>query len=237
MHCDSSPADTKDHLIPRSWYPDSTPPNLTKWTFPSCNRCNNEFSRVEDELLFVFGMCMEPEDARAAGIPDRVLRAIDSDAGRTPRDREARSARRKRVQESITHTASPPTEAILPGFGVQPGKEYPFYSAIQIPVDSIGKVVRKLAKGLTFLQDGVRIPQSYQIIWLPAEALGEELAAVFDEHAADFERGPGIVLRRASASEDPARCVMWIELWGKLRLFVAVDADASHGAPDGWNSA
>jgi hypothetical protein len=41
VHCLQDPVElTWDHVLPVSWYPTTTPPNLEKWQIPSCWPCN-----------------------------------------------------------------------------------------------------------------------------------------------------------------------------------------------------
>ena len=109
IHCIARKADTVDHLIPRAWYPETTPPNFEKWNFPFCEPCNRQYSKLENRLLFQLGICLPPEDALAAGIAERVLRSVDSHFGRNPKDRQARAARRASAQRKIIFTDKPPT--------------------------------------------------------------------------------------------------------------------------------
>jgi hypothetical protein len=51
---------TKDHVFPGSWYPDTTPDAVRRWTAPSCERCNGYFGHLEKELLVFFACCIDP---------------------------------------------------------------------------------------------------------------------------------------------------------------------------------
>src|SRR4030065_14138 len=42
---------TMDHVFPKSWYLKSVPKNIEKWKVPSCARCNNIYSKLEEKLL------------------------------------------------------------------------------------------------------------------------------------------------------------------------------------------
>ena len=48
-YCDSP---TSDHVFPKSWYPDTTPQNMEKWQIPSCENCNTEYSKIENESKY-----------------------------------------------------------------------------------------------------------------------------------------------------------------------------------------
>src|SRR5437868_14538801 len=77
IHCRKVMAEkTKDHVFPSSWYPDSTPANVQRWTVPSCARCNKDFGAMEEILLVRFGLCVDPRKQAALGIDKKVKRAF-----------------------------------------------------------------------------------------------------------------------------------------------------------------
>ena len=89
VHCLKNVEDlTRDHVFPKAWYPANTPQNLERWTIPSCRKCNEEYGRLEEDLLFRLGMCLDPEDAKSSGIADKVLRAIDPECATTPKEKQ-----------------------------------------------------------------------------------------------------------------------------------------------------
>ena len=67
---------TKDHVFPSSWYPDTTPSGLERWTVPSCARCNGESGRLEKDLLVFFACCIDPTKPATRGLYQRVRRTI-----------------------------------------------------------------------------------------------------------------------------------------------------------------
>ena len=64
------------HVFPSSWYPDTTPKGLERWTAPSCGRCNGEFGRLEKDLLVFFACCMDPTKPATKGLYQRVRRTM-----------------------------------------------------------------------------------------------------------------------------------------------------------------
>ena len=67
---------TSDHVFPRSWYPETTLACLEKWQIPSCQRCNEEYSKIEADLLQRIGMCVSPESDEAKGIANKALQPV-----------------------------------------------------------------------------------------------------------------------------------------------------------------
>jgi 5-methylcytosine-specific restriction endonuclease McrA len=59
---------TKDHVFPSSWYPETTPANIQRWTVPSCAECNGKFGEMEKELFIRAVICVGPVKGEAAGL-------------------------------------------------------------------------------------------------------------------------------------------------------------------------
>jgi 5-methylcytosine-specific restriction endonuclease McrA len=80
VHClRETDATTKDHVFPSSWYPDSTPETVQRWTVPSCTDCNTFLGKLETDLLVRLALCLEPASASAAGISSKALRSLGLD--------------------------------------------------------------------------------------------------------------------------------------------------------------
>jgi hypothetical protein len=57
VHCGNELADeTRDHVFPASWYPSTTPPEVQRWTVPSCTKCNGGLGKMERELFIRLAM-------------------------------------------------------------------------------------------------------------------------------------------------------------------------------------
>ena len=89
VHCltDNVPRNW-DHVFPKSWYPDTTPHNISKWVIPSCCKCNREYGELEQDLLMRLACCVDPKAAATSGIYQKVLRSMD--ARYAPSQKEAR---------------------------------------------------------------------------------------------------------------------------------------------------
>jgi hypothetical protein len=234
VHCLASSADTDDHLIPRAWYPDSTPPDIEKWAFPSCASCNGEYSRIEERLLFAFGMCLDPDDALSAGIPARVMRSVNPAAGRTHRDVRARAVRRVKAQREVTFSKQVPAAGVFPNFGPLPGTVYEEYATVSLSVADLSRMVRKFAKGLAYIQNRVLIGDAYIIEYCPYEEHSDPwVEHVFSRFGANLSRGPGTVIHRAAAHEDPRQSLMRIELWGRFKVYAIVTRREAPGRTEG----
>jgi hypothetical protein len=65
-----------DHVFPRSWYPDSTPAKVQRWTAPSCGKCNRDSGTKETELFVRMAFCVDPRKPGADGLAKQALRAV-----------------------------------------------------------------------------------------------------------------------------------------------------------------
>ncbi len=222
VHC-LDPATTDDHLIPDSWYPDSTPANQERWTVPSCRSCNTKYGRLEQDLLFPLALGMDPGDPRSQGLSDRVLRSMNPAAGVGDRDIRHRRARLRKFGSRVRTTADPPSEGVLLGFGIQPDSVYSEFSALPFPHESFRLFVRKVAKGLTYLCEKRVVTDGHRIKFTYYEGDGwPAVNEMIDRYGVVLDRGPGIVLRRASVPGQPIQSIARVELWGRLRWITTI---------------
>lgn len=227
--CGVAKSDTADHLIPQSWYPESTPTDLEKWKYPACRKCNATYSKIEDRLRFALGMCLDAADSLAQGIPEGVLRSVNPAAGRDDRDRRHRERRHARAQREISVSAAAPTEGVFPGFGELDGVEYDKYATITISVRDLGAMVFKFVHGLAYVLHGAYFKPGYVIRWCP---VGEEQIDNTRELMSigtELRRGDAVIIRRAPAAEDPRTALVLVELWGRFRVIASAFRDAADG--------
>ena len=86
---------TKDHVFPSSWYPDSTPANVQRWTAPSCKPCNKKFGVMEEDLLIRLSLCVDPRKQAALGVSKNALRAFGIGvSGLSEKERRIREAKK-----------------------------------------------------------------------------------------------------------------------------------------------
>jgi hypothetical protein len=220
VHCLREAERTWDHLFPVSWYPDSTPDNLERWKFPSCLECNGSYGRLEDDLLLRFGLCVDPATAEASGISERVRRSFDPSAARDDSDRAAREARLRKVVAEIEFAKSIPFQAenVLPGFGPRYGAEP---TPITLDRRDIHRYCEKVARGLTYLRQGLFL-DSPVFDFFEDPGRGEVMEQLLVRFGEQFDRGPGVQVRYAPASDRPLTSLWSIVLWGTFRVWGAV---------------
>jgi hypothetical protein len=124
---------TKDHVFPSSWYPDSTPPTVQRWTAPSCERCNGEFGEMEKELFVRLALCVDPRKPAAQGLSERAVRSFGVDVqGISEEERRHREALRDKIRGEMKPYTPDIEPHILPGLGPHP--ELPAGEQIRIDI-------------------------------------------------------------------------------------------------------
>jgi hypothetical protein len=100
IHCREPLTETtKDHVFPRSWYPDTTPDDVQRWTAPSCESCNGHFRELEKELVVFLACCINPTKSAAQGCYERVRRTMGIGVeGLSEEEKRHREARRRKLR-------------------------------------------------------------------------------------------------------------------------------------------
>ncbi len=214
---------TWDHIIPVSWYPDSTPQNMAKWKIPSCCDCNNTYGRLEEDLLWRLGLCVDSRNALASGIPERVKRSIYPKFAKDPREKRVRQKKIERIVQQIELTPMLPDGGIFPNFGPKDGIKYIGYPIVRISEQDMTRFGIKLVRGVTYQLDRRFIEDDYEIeVYFPDDSQFEQVLQIVGKYLETHERGPGVRIRRAVPVEDPKRAIFEFRIWGQLRIAAIV---------------
>ena len=221
IHCRSLMArPTKDHVFPSSWYPDSTPSNIQRWTAPSCERCNKHFGSIEENLLVRLAMCVDPRKQAASGVWEKARRALGIGVtGLSESEKRIRKARKDAIlREAKTYDKS--DEAyVIPGLGPHTGFPNAPQIGIQISAHDVHEVAKKILRGCEFwLSDGRIVEPPYEL-------------EVFSETPKELEPhlkfgqdylGPGCRIRRAVPLDDSGAAIYEIVVWDSWKLFFSI---------------
>ena len=171
---------------------------------------------------------MGSNELAAAGIPDKALRSIRPQHAKSDRDKRARAAARAKIQAEVTVLDEPPRDGVFPNFGPQPGVNYPKYLTVPVPKDGLVTFGRKIVRGLTYLLESTLIPDDDSIsIHFVEDRRCAELRAQVRAGGTTFHRGPGIVVERAVAADDSSKSLWHITIFGRLKIWAAVNAEAN----------
>lgn len=209
-----------DHVMPLSWYPDTTPANLERWKIPSCVPCNSDHGRNEEDLLLRLMMCFGNDDARAAGIPQRIIRSMNPSHATSARDRRARLARFRAVgRDMIRGSARSGGESIIPNFGRE--ESGASETRIMVSGEWLGKLAEKIVRGFVYLQRQELIRDDHRIEWF----LLEDNSGAYEimRAATVYSVGPGIIVRYLHTGESAVASAFIIEIWNRLKLYATVN--------------
>ena len=213
---------TKDHVFPSSWYPDSTPPNVQRWTVPSCERCNKEFGAMEESLLLRFALCVDPQRPGYSGILLKVKRAFGIGVtGLSESEKCIRKALRGEVLGKAKLYDKSAEAYVLPGLGPHAGFPSELQIQIEIPVKAVHSVAKKILRGCEYwLADGRIIEPPCELeVFTPREAPEELLRHM--PSGPDY-LGPGCRIRRAVPVDEPKVAIYEIMIWERLKLFFSI---------------
>jgi hypothetical protein len=216
---------TKDHVFPSSWYPDTTPKGLERWTAPSCGRCNGELGALEEELLVFFACCIDPTKPAARGLYARVRRTMGLGVeGLTPQEKAHREARRRKLLRESEPYSPDILSHVIPGLG--PHREAPesLQRQLTIEVETVHAVIQKIVRGCEYWFAGGRIVEPpYEItIMFPSETpeLVNRVMAAFA--FGPVHLGPGLRIRRGSAHDEPLSALYELVIWETMTVYASI---------------
>ncbi len=214
---------TNDHVFPESWYPSTARRDLPKWQIPTCGRCNSRYGRLEEELLLLLGLCIDPHLAETAGIVPRVLRSINPVHARNLRDAQLRLARQEKLRRRVVQGTDIPTKAIFPGLGERWSRPADKQVAVTVPAKSFRRLTEKIVRGIYYLHDGQFIEPPFAIEhYVLTDTGAAPLTDLLRDYGQDFAHEPGLLVRRAVAVEDATSGVFSIEIWKTFKLYAVV---------------
>lgn len=224
VHCltDNVPRNW-DHVFPKSWYPDTTPTNISKWVIPSCYKCNKEYGEIEQDLLMRLACCVDPKTAAASGIYKKVLRSMDARYAPNQKEARIRIARRNKLLAEMLHGDQIPEDGAYPGLGERWGRPKGAQVAMMITASSFHRLTEKIVRGIFFIEYSQYIEPPHSINFYALEDDGaSEIIEMLTHFGKEYARGPGILINCAVTPEDGVSAIISIEVWGSFRMYAAV---------------
>jgi hypothetical protein len=216
---------TKDHVFPSSWYPDSTPPTVQRWTAPSCERCNGEFGEMEKELFVRLALCVDPRKPAAQGLSERAVRSFGVDVqGISEEERRHREALRDKIRGEMKPYTPDIEPHILPGLGPHPELPAGEQIRIDIPGDLVHAVAKKIVRGCEYWLANGRIiepPCEIEVLVVHQEDVPDILAQALAE-SGSVPLGPGLRIQRFVPQDDPSVAVYKLVIWDSLTLHFSI---------------
>jgi len=228
---------TWDHVLPVSWYPDSTPDDTEKWKVPACRECNENLGRIEEDLLLRLGLCLEPDSISSLGISHKALRAVSPHYAKNERDRRIRERKRKKLLGEVVHFEEAPEEGLLPHFGPLPWLKYDGYHAVLIPQENLKSYTEKLVRGMALILDERLLDDEYEIdLHIIREDDDRKALELFEGRSSLYHRGLGFIVRRM-VREDEKAWMYAFEIWGRLKFYAVVHPGDLHRLKEQFGAA
>ena len=169
------------------------------------------------------GLCIDPHAFAAAGIVPKVLRSLDPNLARSPRDRRARESKRRQLLDEALEGSNIDPTTTYPGLGERWGRSPADQHAIKLPRKSIDRLFEKIVRGLTYVETGRFIEATHTVGIYPLDpGDASPFTKVLDLHGRVHARGPGIVVRKAVAQDDGLSAIYEVDIWGVFRAYAAV---------------
>jgi len=229
IHCreklDKKSKKTADHVFPSSWYPDSTPSSIQRWTAPSCGKCNCESGEKEKQLLIRLALCINPQKPEVQGLSKRALASLG--VGVTGLDEDEtriRKALKDEVFKDAQIYAGNVRENIVPGLGPHPETPDEQQYEIGISADDFTDVAKKIVRGFEWWLGNGRIiepPLEIEVLTIPAQNLPSEVARLISFFSS-VHLGPGLRLRRGAAQDGSGAVLYEIIVWDTIPLYCAI---------------
>lgn len=215
---------TEDHIFPDSWYPESTPSNLEKWTAPSCDTCNKKLGSAEEELFYRLAVCLDENDIAARGLSRKVLNKFLT----FTEDRRKFGRQMKLIKDTINnfipYLYEEGNDKVLKGSTPKEGIRSRLM--IRIPNDKLLIVGEKIIRGLEYKLRNRLIEQDRKIdIFVPHanNKNHDELIANWENLIITEEecvtRGPGFIVKYGASPFDENWVIYNIKIWDHIDIW------------------
>ena len=189
---------TKDHLFPEGCFPKPLPSNLPP-RLPACEQCNDGLSKDEELFRALVASGMAYESKAGFRVWTEKIRP----------DLKGRRAGLKTLLQSLTKVAPVISES---------GEFLGLIPILESDPEPVNRVLRKIAKGLYFLETGQILPSDIKILVGYDEGKPERFVSPpLDEAikgAIVVELGDGVVTYwRNTIKDDPASSLTWLEFY------------------------
>lgn len=226
IHCRNPLTEaTKDHVFPSSWYPDTTPDEVQRWTAPSCAICNGHFGELEKKLLVLLAYCINPTLPAAQGLYERARRTMGIQVeGLSEEEKGHREALRHKLLSEVRPYSPDIQPHIIPGLGPHPEAPVSSQMQLMIKAEDIYAVVKKIVRGCEYWLSGGRIVEPpYDIeVFFPIET-PEDVSKLMAAFAlGPVFLGPGLRIRRGAAQDDPLSVLYELVIWDTLTAYASI---------------
>ncbi len=219
---------TEDHIFPESWYPDSTPQNVEKWTSPACFSCNNKLGKIEEETYKKLALSLSGNDTATSGVSEKVSRLYNPSLAKDERDKGRKESNIRNIIPDLMYTDEMPKN-IMKNCGPKVNDFGKKLLLVHVPKELLDPFAEKLVRGLEFKFRNKLIDQSikkiekiYSIVGIENIASSEiqKLNNILNTNGIKIDRGPGFIVRYAIDIYDTS--LYHVIIWGKIEIWCSV---------------
>jgi hypothetical protein len=210
---------TDDHLFPKSWYPENTSPKTQRITIPSCDKCNKEYGKIEEELKTRMGLATNPENEGSQGILTSVKKSMDGAKGRNEKDSKIRAFKKAKMAKDLFEVDEKENKGVFPSLDPPKYNQGEKRAAVPVDAEMIDKFGKKLVKGIIYHESKQYVENPYTIkVMVMKESADNPVDKVLEQQGKTYDFGPGLSVRKAGINDDPIGSVFEITIWQQFRL-------------------
>lgn len=229
VHCLKEAKKTKDHVFPKSWYPNDTPGEIQRPTVPSCARCNHELGALESDLFIRLAMCTDPRRSEASGISSKALISLGvnvEDGLITNKEKEIRSQLLARIlREMKPCDPNNPKVKPLKGVGFHEGYKKEDHHMINIPEKSLQRVMEKIMCGMEYTLNNKRyieLPFKLKVYFVYDGCEINFVDNLINSYGFVITYGPGFAVDRAEAGDGTKSVLYRVKIWDSLVVYGSI---------------
>lgn len=226
VHClRENIATTKDHLFPKSWLPSkSLASPFSGITFPSCERCNNQYSKYEEYLLRMLVYQLSTTDHI-----ELMTKIATSELGFMAKNERDKRIREALLEKRLRESKMSPSEfsedlCMLPHFSAEYSPN-PNLRYQKIRLYDIYRMVCKFVRGALYTQYGIYLERGFNIV----QELGDLCELIESEFSEGYyhqlSQSDEAVLRIQTYPARNIFALCSITIWKRWKLYATVNND------------
>lgn len=170
-----------------------------------------------------FGLCLGPSELASLGVSNRAFRVINPALAKNATDMKHREAARKKILGQLLAGPAIPQHAVLPWFEGKKDAPCAQQVGILVPKEALLRLSEKLVRSIFHIRFGEYIDDRHAITThFMHDADAAEWVQLVERFGTEEHCGPGVRIGLAVAVDDPKVGMAKIELWGRVRIYAAV---------------
>ena len=138
------------------------------------------------------------------------------------KDRKAREDARGKVARELQRIPEVPTGDVLPNIGTIQAGGGEEYAVTEVSAADVGRIVKKIVLGVTYLRTGRILPDKYRVAVLAPSANAKLPEFWLQTSREVFERPPGFRVDRHYVDNDEVGAFFRIFIWERYEFCAAI---------------